>query len=81
MKTTIDISEALLREAKNLAAREGVTLKALIERALHRVIAETRQRPPFKLRRASFKGQGLSADLRNASWESVLDRAYEGRGS
>jgi hypothetical protein len=81
VKTTIDISEALLREAKKLAAREGVTLKALIERGLHRVIAETRQHPPFKLRRASFKGKGLSPDLQNASWEAVLDRAYEGRGS
>lgn len=81
MKTTIDISETLLKEAKKLAAREGVTLKALIERGLHRVIAETRQHPPFKLRRASFKGKGLSPDLQSASWEAVLDRAYEGRGS
>ncbi len=80
MKTTVDIPEAPLGEAKKLAAREGITLEALIERGLHRLIAETRQHPPFKLRRASFKGKGLSPDLEKASWEAVQDRAYEGRG-
>lgn len=81
MKTTIDISDPLLREAKKVAAREGVTLKALVERGLYRVVAETKQTPQFKLRRASFKGKGLQADLREASWETIRDLAYEGRGS
>jgi hypothetical protein len=81
MKTTIDISDALLREAKKLAAREGITLKTLVERGLHRVLAETKQAPRFKLRRASFKGKGLQAELRDASWEAIRDLAYEGRGS
>ena len=81
MKTTVDIPEALLREARKLAAREGATLEVLIERGLNRVIAEARQNPPFKLRRGSFKGKGLSPGLRNGSWEAVLGRAYAGRGS
>ena len=81
MKTTIDISDSLLREAKKLAAREGVTLKTLIERGLHRVVTETKQTPRFKLRRASFKGDGLQAELRDASWDTIRDLAYEGRGS
>jgi hypothetical protein len=80
MKTTIDISDALLREAKKLAAREGVTLKTLVERGLYRVVTETKQSPRFKLRRASFKGKGLQAELRGASWETIRDLAYEGRG-
>ena len=80
MKTTIDISDPLLREAKRLAMREGVTLKALIERGLHRVISERKQAPPFKLRQASVKGMGLQPGVRNASWEQLLDMAYEGRG-
>ena len=80
MKTTVDISDPLLREAKKLAAREGVTLKTLIERGLHRVVSERKQVTPFKLRRASVKGKGLQPGVRNASWEQLLDMAYEGRG-
>jgi hypothetical protein len=76
MKTTVEISDSLLREARRLAAREGVTLRALVERGLHRVIAETKHRAPFKLRRASFKGKGLQSEFRHASWEQVRDLVY-----
>lgn len=80
MKTTIEISDPLLREARKLAEREGVTLRALVERGLRRVVIETRPAAPFKLRRASFKGKGLQAEARGASWDRLRDLAYEGRG-
>ena len=81
MKTTIEISDPLLREARKVAAREGVTLRTLVERGLHRVVAEKKSgSPPFKLRRASFKGRGLQTDQHDASWEKLRDLAYEGRG-
>ena len=80
MKTTVEISDPLLREARKLAAREGVTLRALVERGLHRLIAERKKGVPFKLRRASFKGKGLRAELRNAGWDRLRDSIYEGRG-
>ena len=62
MKTTIEISDPLLREARKLAEHEGVTLRALVERGLRRVVTESKPGAPFKLRRASFKGKGLQAD-------------------
>ena len=34
MKTTIELSEALFRRAKSMAAQEGVTLKQLLTEAL-----------------------------------------------
>ena len=80
MKTTIEISDPLLRETRKLAESEGVTLRALVERGLRRVVAETKPNPPFKLRRASFKGKGLQADMRGASWDKLRALAYEGRG-
>ena len=80
MKTTVEIADPLLREASKMAAREGETLRTLIERGLHRIVAEAKPATPFKLRRASFKGKGLQADLGQASWERIRDLAYEGRG-
>ena len=81
MKTTIEISDPLLRDARKLAEREGTTLRALVERGLRRVVAETKTGAPFKLRKASFKGRGLQDDLRDASWEELRDLSYEGRGA
>jgi hypothetical protein len=81
MKTTIEISDPLLRDARKLAEREGVTLRALVERGLRRVVAETKPAAPFKLRRASFKGRGLQTDLGDASWDKLRDLSYEGRGA
>jgi hypothetical protein len=81
MKTTVEISDALLREVRKLAAREGVTLRTLVERGLHRVVAETKHGAPFKLRRASFKGKGRQVGLLEAPWDRLRDLAYEDRGS
>ncbi len=39
MKTTLELDDALLREAKAVAARRGTTLKAIIEHALRRELA------------------------------------------
>ena len=80
MKTTIEISDSLLREARKLAEREGITLRALVERGLHRIVAETRQGVPFTLRRASVKGKGLSKEFEGASWEDLREVSYRGRG-
>ena len=81
MKTTVEISDGLLREVRRLAARQGVTLRTLVERGLQRVVSETKHAVPFKLRRASFKGRGLSAKMRDASWDKVRDEIYRDRGA
>jgi hypothetical protein len=80
MKTTIEISDPVLSEARRLAAREGVPLRALVELGLRRVIAEKRPAAGFRLRRASYKGDGLKAGLQGASWERLREMAYEGHG-
>lgn len=80
MKTTVEISDALLGEARRLAAREGTTVKTLIEQGLRQVVAERKRARPFRLRKAAFKGRGLSAEASKLGWERLRELAYEGRG-
>jgi hypothetical protein len=81
MKTTVEISDALLREARNLALREDVALCARNEEGLRQVLAQRRlRREPFRLRKATFRGRGLTAEARAAGREGLLELTYEGRG-
>ncbi len=80
MKTTIDIADNLLEEARKQAGREGKTIKALVEEGLRKVLAERQQRGGFHLRPASFKGEGLQPDAAGASWERLRELAYGERG-
>ena len=82
MKTTIEIADALLTDAKRVAAREGVTVRALVEQGLRRVLQERRRGATgFKLRRASFKGRGLQPGVDGASFDRLRELAYEGHGA
>jgi len=82
MKTTIHIPNSLLAEAKKVASREKTTLKALVEEGLRKALAERQGQgtTAFKLRPASFKGQGLQPHLAGVTWDQILDISYEGRG-
>jgi hypothetical protein len=81
MKTTIDIPKSLLSAARQAAEREETTLRALVEEGLRRALAERQTRKPFRLRRASFAGQGLRPELAEAGWDRLRDLSYEGRGA
>jgi len=80
MKTTVDIPDSILEEARKLAAREGSTVRALVEQGLRRLISERKRPGGFRLRKATFKGEGLQPGAAGASWERIRDMAYEGRG-
>ena len=81
MKTTVEISDHLLAEVRKVAAREGVTLRTLIERGLYAVVRETQSKLNFRLRRASVSGNGLQPEFSAASWEDIRDAVYRGRGA
>jgi len=80
MKTTIQLPDSLLKEARKLANEEHTTLKSLMEEGLRRIISEHRRRGGFKLRKATFRGKGLQSQLEGATWERIRDISYEGRG-
>jgi hypothetical protein len=68
MKTTIQIPDSLLEEARKIAIKEKTTLKALVEEGLRLTISRHKRTRVFRLRRASFKGKGLQPHLEGASW-------------
>ena len=75
MKTTIEIAPTLLKEAKRAAAREGSTLRALVEEGLRSALETRRKRSrPFQLKLVTVRGQGLQAGL---DWELPRDLAYD----
>ena len=80
MKTTIQIPDSLLKEARKLANEEHTTLKSLMEEGLRRIVSERKRRGSFKLRNATFKGKGLQPHLTGATWDQIRDISYEGRG-
>ena len=51
MKTTLDIDDDVMRELRTAAAREGVTLSALVEAAIRNLLASmARPKPSGKLK-------------------------------
>ena len=81
MKTTIDISDSLLDKARRVAAGRGTTVKALVEAGLRQVLADSGKAPSFKLRDASFQGEGLQAGVDGQNWAQMRELAYAGRGA
>ncbi len=81
MKTTIQIADSVLEEARKVAAREQTTLKELVEDGLRKIISERNKKEVFRLRKASFKGKGLQPQFAGASWEKIREAVYEGRGA
>ena len=82
MKTTIEISEAILRRAKQLAARRNTTLREVIENALRDALERESPRAHAReVQTHTFRGHGLQAGLSWDDWSAIRDLAYEGRGA
>jgi hypothetical protein len=74
MRTTIRLDDQLLTETKQLAARTGRTLTAVIEDALRQVLAQSDERRssrPFKL--TTFGRDGLQPGVDLDDSAALLD--------
>ena len=82
-KTTVDLPATLLADAKEVAARDGTTLRALIESGLRSIVDRRRhgRDARFRLRDASVDGRGLQPEFRGAEWDRIRDATYDGRGA
>ena len=72
VKTTVDISDTMLKEAKLIAAQEGTTLKALVEEGLRHVIEQReRQKTGFRLRDCRYGRGGGAPGIDINDWMSM----------
>lgn len=75
MKTTIDIADGLLEEARARAKAEGTTVRALVERGLREVLAERPAEEPWRFEPVTGKLRPKpDVDLRN--WDQIREIIY-----
>jgi hypothetical protein len=82
MKTTIEINDALLQQARQVALERKLSLKAVIESALRQFLDQPQspEQPAFRLRDFSFKGEGPQPGIDESDWATIRAMVYEGRG-
>jgi len=74
MKTTIDIADPILRKAKWVAGKEGVTLRELAEEGLEMALQKRASRKAKGFHLVTFgdpKAEPVSVD-----WEAVRNLVY-----
>jgi Arc/MetJ family transcription regulator len=82
MKTTIEIADALLADARRVAEREGTTLRALVEDGLRQLLkGRGDESHPFRLHMVTFAGDGLQPGVAEGGWDRIRGLVYEGRGA
>ncbi len=78
VKTTVDLPDALLIEARRVARESGTTLRALLADGLRSELVARASRPEDRKRvEPVFDGEpGLQPGVDLGDWERVRDVAY-----
>ena len=77
MKTTIELTDDLAARAKQLARRDGTTLRAVIERGIRLALQDSAMRARREpLRDARVDGCGLQRAFADGNWSDIRDAAY-----
>ncbi len=74
MRTTIDITDGLLRRAKERAAKNGITLRQIVETALAQFLAEPGERSDYQLRWRPQSGElvtGINVNDRRDLYDAI----------
>jgi hypothetical protein len=79
MKTTLDLSDELLKRAKRLARRTGRPLRAVVEEGLRLALSESDSPKPYVLPDLSVGRAGDPNPLASMSWQDLRDEIYGGR--
>lgn len=81
MKTTVEIAEELFTRTREVAQREGTTMRALIEEGLRDALARREHKTAYSWPDLSVPGKGLSPEIQEGAWEPLRDLIYTGRGT
>ena len=81
MKTTIELPDALIEQARRVAQQEGATLRALVEEGLQRSLEARRQAARRQLDFPSYGGNGLTDEFQGAPWSRIRDEIYREHGA
>lgn len=77
MRTTIEITDELLRRAKEKAAAEGTALRQVVETALRLYLAKPHKKTSYKLKWRTERGRmlpGVRLDDRDALFDLMDGR-------
>jgi len=81
MKTTMEIADDLFERAQEVVRKERFTFRSLVEQELQLVLNDKQAKfaklPPL----VTARGDGLTKEFRNASWEKIRDEIYRGHGA
>jgi hypothetical protein len=81
MRTTVEISESLLKRVRRVMKKRRVTLRALVEEGLERVVRDDSPAGGFRLRDARFGGEtGFAPGAGPDDIARVLREMNEPRG-
>lgn len=77
MRTSIELSDGLVERARRLAKHKGVTLRAVVEEALDRLLCESEAVLPFRLEPVTFGDGGFVPDIGDGEcdWERIRELA------
>lgn len=74
MRTTLDLSDELLRRAKKKAADDGIPLRSVVEAALRDYLAGKPRKHGYRLRWTPERGEllpGVDLDDRNSLYDRM----------
>lgn len=81
MKTTIELPDELVEQARGVARREGATLRALVEEGLQRSLEARRGTVRRTLDFPTYGGTGLTNAFQGAPWRRIRDEVYREHGA
>ena len=81
MKTTIELPDELIKQARRVAQEEGATLRALVEEGLQRSLEARRRAVRRQLDFPSYGGSGLTDEFQGAPWNRIRDDIYREHGA